>query len=279
MRSSTTRREFLARAAGFSLGAIPLARALESRAPFVVRLGIIAGADARADGALLGVEEARHAAALFGGEITLTTIAPNAPLPPDLTAILGDADLAHARRLLHDASLSGALFMNVACTSDDLRGRECSAAAFHVAPSDAMRRDAAGDAGGDVVAWDASLEKFGADTLNERFHTRFGRPMSADAWCAWVAVKALWESALRVKSGEARRIAEYLARDTTQFDGHKGRPLSFRTWDHQLRQPLYVKRGTMIVEVPAPASPDESSRELLDRLGTRAAQSPCRMAP
>ncbi len=279
MRLSTTRREFLARAAGFTLGALPISRSLNLRAPFAVRLAIVAGDDARGDGALLGVEEARHAASLFGGEITLATIAPDAAPPRDLTAILGDADLARTRRLLRDASGAGALFLNVACTSDDLRGRECSPSAFHVAPSEAMRRDAVGGAGGDAVAWDPSLEKFGADTLNERFHTRFGRAMTADAWCAWMAVKAVWESALRVKSGDARRIGEYLSRDATQFDGHKGRPLSFRPWDHQLRQPLYVKRGAALVEAPAPSTPDESSRDLLDRLGTRAAQSACRMAP
>ncbi len=279
MRSPSTRREFLARAAGFTLGALPLSRSLVASAPFTGGGPIVAGADARGDGALLGVEEARHAASLFGGEITLTTIAATAPPPRDITAILGDADLTRARRWMRDASAVGALFMNVACASDDLRGRECSASTFHVVPSEAMCHDAAGSAGGAVVAWDASLARFGADTLNERFHTRFGRAMTADAWCAWMAVKALWESALRAKSGDARRVGEYLSRETTQFDGHKGRPLSFRGWDHQMRQPLYVRRGTMIVEVPSPASPDESSRDLLDHLGTRAAQSACRLSP
>jgi hypothetical protein len=86
-------------------------------------------------------------------------------------------------------------------------------------------------------------------------------------------VKALWESALRQKSGDAKQIGDYLVRDTTQFDGHKGAPLSFRSWDHQLRQPIYVvsagNRPTQIPELTG----DDSVRDALDRLGrsTRAA--------
>jgi hypothetical protein len=81
-------------------------------------------------------------------------------------------------------------------------------------------------------AWDASLSRFGADTLNQRFSARFHEPMTSGAWSAWFAVKAIWESALRLKSADAQSIAQHLVRDTTQFDGHKGTPLSFRPWDH-----------------------------------------------
>jgi ABC transporter substrate binding protein (PQQ-dependent alcohol dehydrogenase system) len=137
-----------------------------------------------------------------------------------------------------------------------------------------MGRDAS--ASGVVVAWDPALVRFGADTLNQRFQSRFGRVMDEDAWCAWMAVKVLWESALRVRSAAPDRLVEFLSRDTTQFDGHKGRPLSFRRWDQQLRQPLYVRRGESLVEVPVAAG-EESSRDLLDRLGTRASESSCKL--
>jgi hypothetical protein len=50
--------------------------------------------------------------------------------------------------------------------------------------------------------------------------------------------------------------------------------LSFRPWDHQLRQPLYIAaKGN--TEEPV-AGVDETVRESLDRIGTRQADSACR---
>jgi ABC transporter substrate binding protein (PQQ-dependent alcohol dehydrogenase system) len=169
-------------------------------------------------------------------------------------------------------------FLNVACSADVLRGASCRPTLFHVAPSDTMKRDAlsAARAGGTVAAWHPSLERFGADTLNRRFQTRFNREMTSEAWTAWMAVKVLWESALRVRSDETGKLVGYLTRDTTQFDGHKGAPLSFRSWDRQLRQPLYVVGDSAVVEVPVAAKPGEPVRDLLDRLGTRETDSLCR---
>jgi ABC transporter substrate binding protein (PQQ-dependent alcohol dehydrogenase system) len=102
--------------------------------------------------------------------------------------------------------------------------------------------------------------------------------MKSGAWSAWMAVKVLWESSLRVRSGEAGKLIEYLNRHATQFDGHKGTPLSFRSWDRQLRQPLYVISDSDVIEVPAAAKPDETVRDALDRLGTRVAESQCRIS-
>jgi hypothetical protein len=94
-----------------------------------------------------------------------------------------------------------------------------------------------------------------------------------------MAVKVLWESSLRARSGTAGKLTDYLNRDTTQFDGHKGMPLSFRSWDRQLRQPLYVIGASSVIEVPANAEPGEPVRDFLDRLGTPAADSSCRTTP
>jgi len=168
--------------------------------------------------------------------------------------------------------------------ADALRGRECAAAGFHVAPGAAMAADAVAQAGvadGRAEAWDARLERFGADQLNQRFRARFGEGMDSRGWVGWFAVKLLWESTLRARSTAPDALMRWLASDAAQFDGHKGRPLSFRPWDHQLRQPLYVVSAAAPdpVEVPraAPGS-DASSRDVLDRLGTPRAKSECSMA-
>jgi hypothetical protein len=109
--------------------------------------------------------------------------------------------------------------------------------------------------------------------------------MTAEAWLGWITVKVLWESSLRARSTDAKMLMQYMAGEGTQFDGHKGRPLSFRPWDHQLRQPVYVvsrdERGAtkVVAELPASGPPEETSRDALDRLGTAASRSTCRMSP
>ena len=255
-------------------------RGVRPRGP-VLRVGVLttgADAGARHDGALLGIEEAKHAAELFGGGAELIPIPDPARMPASVAAIVANDSLETIRMLARGAATGSHVIMNVDCTADDLRGASCAPFLFHVAPSDAMLRDARAQAAGAaaIVTWDDALFRFGADTLNDRFRKRFGRSMTSASWAAWFAVKALWESSLRMKSTEPHQLADYLTRETTQFDGHKGRPLSFRSWDHQLRQFLYARVGGKLVDVPQSATPEITSRDFLDKLGTTASATTCR---
>jgi hypothetical protein len=262
------RRRFLGRAAALCVGCIVPAigrrrrsgRAVPEVTLRVALLNTGPTARARHQGVLLGVEEARHAAELFGGTVSLELIEhASAAAASDAAAIIGDEDEAHCRTILASRRQAAPLLMNVACKSDALRGAACSPRAFHIAPSDAILGDARAAVRGasTAVAWDASLTRFGADTLNQRFRRRFGEPMAPAAWTAWFAVKVLWESALRMKSADASHLADYLGRETTRFDGHKGQPLSFRDTDHQLRQPLYARTAAGVVEVASPSAANE----------------------
>lgn len=77
------------------------------------------------------------------------------------------------------------------------------------------------------VGWHATLRRYGAGELNERYRATVGRGMDEDAWYGWVAVKLVVEAGLRGRRPAAMRI-----------DGHKGRALGFAGgW---LEQPLYV---------------------------------------
>ena len=288
-----TRRELVRRAV-MAAATYPLARfqlldsALGASAP--LRVGVVAAseASARALGIQLGSDEARHAAALFGGSIELVDVTVESVRAQRLSAVIGGDDLSSCIKLADAARSAGFLFLNVGCASDSLRGNECRREMFHLVPSDAMSRDALTRARAmpesQVVAWHPTLERFGADTLNQRFLARFKRPMIADAWLGWFAVKVAWEASLRTKSVEGTRLIQYLRDDNTQFDGHKGRPLSFRRWDQQLRQPVYIvdrlgDGSKVIAEEPAIGASDESSRAALDRIGTPATQSTCKVSP
>jgi hypothetical protein len=238
-----------------------------------------------ARGARMGVEEAARSAALFGRAVVLVEGADAEQLVrrERAAALLGGFETGECQALAGAAERLGVVFLDLGCGADALRGAGCGANAFHVAPSAAMEADAVAQAGGvdgRVVAWDARLERFGADQLNQRFRARYGEGMDSQGWVGWFAVKLLWESTLRARSAMPGALAAYLRSGAARFDGHKGRPLSFRPWDGQLRQPLYVTRAASpdVIEVPRATPGDEaSSSDVLDRLGTPRERSECHL--
>lgn len=138
--------------------------------------------------------------------------------------------------------------------------------------------------------WHHKLFKYGAEQLSERFYARFQRPMDGRGWAGWMAVKILAEAALRAQTTETAELVRFLETDAAQFDGHKGYKLTFRSWDHQLRQPLYLVRlraegrdaGDVfdaVGELPKgdPAT-GETPAEFLDRLGDAREQARCDFA-
>jgi ABC-type branched-subunit amino acid transport system substrate-binding protein len=90
------------------------------------------------------------------------------------------------------------------------------------------------------MMWHHTLEKYSARELNNRHRRRFGEPLDGASWSAWAAVKLVAEGLLR-RGATPQALLEYLESDPP-FDGHKGRALTFRKSDHQLRQPMYLLR-------------------------------------
>jgi ABC-type branched-subunit amino acid transport system substrate-binding protein len=139
-----------------------------------------------------------------------------------------------------------------------------------------------------VTSWYHGLERFSARELNRRFYRRFEKPAEGFAWANWAAVKLVTEGVLRSASTDASALVNYLE-GAPPFDGHKGRPLTFREWNHQLRQPLYVLKARedkpenpwdrlqLIAELPPPAAAGKSVIEALDALGEPHIDSPCRL--
>jgi hypothetical protein len=267
MPADISRRTFLAHSAAIAVTTMRWRQGKPS-----LRIAVLASppSNALAMGLTLGAAEASRAASLFGGSFTLVPLPAGDLRHSGVTAVIGDGDCSHSVRLAAAASAAGIPFLNVGCSHDALR--TCGGTTFHVVPSEAMCRDARAAAGekGRVLAWHDSLVRFGADTLNRRFHQRFGQGMTSDAWTAWLATKILWETGLRLRSSDPRALTTALVDDSSQFDGHKGLPLSFRAWDRQLRQPVYVMEGQRPIEVPVAARPGEPARPLLDRLGSKA---------
>jgi len=138
-----------------------------------------------------------------------------------------------------------------------------------------------------ATAWEPTLDAYGARELNARYMDRFGEPMEGPAWAAYQGVKVFFEAAMFSGSTASDAVLAYLTAPTSVFDVWKGIGTSFRPWDHQLRQPLYLSkidpdaadarlRGQLVGELPAIYMPGTDPVERLDQMGDLAGQSHCR---
>ncbi|MEX2536537.1 MAG: ABC transporter substrate-binding protein, partial [Trueperaceae bacterium] len=93
-----------------------------------------------------------------------------------------------------------------------------------------------------VALWDALLQGDGAEELNDRFLRRWGAPMEPSAWAAYESVKILVDASSGPDNSRAEGLAAVLSSPTATFELAKGAEASFRSSDHQLRQPLYLLR-------------------------------------
>lgn len=235
-----------------------------------LRIGIVTPAGKRTaaqssaqKGIELGAAEANQTARLFGSEVKLFEASGDGRRDGALPAAgflssarkvqvliaISAADVESVSRFAEDHHL---VFLNVASRATALRSA-CRGYSFHVEASDLMYANAARQfatgsgihpaamrARDSVVLWDFRLERFGAGQINDRYFAMSKQAMDGAAWAGWAAVKIVAEAALRAGSAEPTRLRGYLEAPGTQFDGHKGWPLSFRAADHQLRQPLYI---------------------------------------
>jgi ABC-type branched-subunit amino acid transport system substrate-binding protein len=133
-----------------------------------------------------------------------------------------------------------------------------------------------------AVGWHYELERFSARELNGRFRRRWNAPMTETSWAAWAALKLVGEAVVRAGAGDGAALAAFLE-SAPPFDGHKGEALTFRRWDHQLRQPLYVAGPRKREDIGGPLGPFAVLADVggknLDALGTAMADSRCRFAP
>ena len=100
--------------------------------------------------------------------------------------------------------------------------------------------DPAGHAALQLVQWDPSLDVEAAAALADEFAARTGEPMGTPAWTTYAAVGAAVSAAAATGSTQPDELRRYLEDAHTMLDLGKGVGLSFRPWDHQLRQPLYL---------------------------------------
>jgi ABC transporter substrate binding protein (PQQ-dependent alcohol dehydrogenase system) len=137
-------------------------------------------------------------------------------------------------------------------------------------------RPVAGSAGLVPTSWDASHDQWGAVQMQDRFRKRFSRPMTARDMQAWTAVRMIGESAARTRSADPKSMLDFLKGPDFALAAFKGQRLTLRDWNLQLRQPVLLADGRMVVSV----SPQEGFLHQvseLDTLGIDRPESKCRL--
>ncbi|MSS76141.1 MAG: branched-chain amino acid ABC transporter substrate-binding protein [Methyloglobulus sp.] len=129
-----------------------------------------------------------------------------------------------------------------------------------------MPRPVIGTQGLVATSWHRTHEQWGATQIQNRFKEKTGRWMEEQDYGAYLAVRAIGEAATRTKSNELNPIKDYLLSDQFTLQGYKGTSLSFRPWDHQLRQPVLLVAPRSLVAV-APIEGFLHPKTELDTLG------------
>jgi ABC transporter substrate binding protein (PQQ-dependent alcohol dehydrogenase system) len=135
-------------------------------------------------------------------------------------------------------------------------------------------RPVIGTEGLQASAWDPAAERYGAPQVNSRFARSAGRPMSELDWSAWVATKAVAEAVARASAFSGPEIVRALSQGNLTIEMSKGVTGSFRTWDHQLRQPIMLHTANAVIEF-APLEGFLHERTTLDTLGLTENDVPC----
>jgi ABC transporter substrate binding protein (PQQ-dependent alcohol dehydrogenase system) len=101
-----------------------------------------------------------------------------------------------------------------------------------------------------ATAWHPAHEQWGAVQIQNRFKALAERQMQEQDYAAYLAVRSIGEAVTRTKAVDAANIKAYLLSERFKLQGYKGRALSFRDWNGQLRQPVLLAAPTSLVTAP-----------------------------
>jgi ABC transporter substrate binding protein (PQQ-dependent alcohol dehydrogenase system) len=138
-------------------------------------------------------------------------------------------------------------------------------------------RPVAGTQGLTPTGWHKTVETYGAAQLQKRFEAHAGRWMNDRDFAAWIAVRSIASAVSKLRQGEPEAIRELALSDQLPLDGFKGRKLSFRSWNGQLRQPIpLVHPRALVSNSPQDGFLHPTSE--LDSLGYDQPETGCNLA-
>ena len=137
-------------------------------------------------------------------------------------------------------------------------------------------RPVAGSAGLVATSWDAAHDQWGAVQIQNRFIKLNSRHMTALDMQAWTAARIVGEAVSRTNSADAKTVFAFIKGKDFSVAAFKGQRLTLRDWNLQLRQPILLSDGRMVVSV----SPQEGFLHQvseLDTLGVDRPETKCKL--
>ena len=131
--------------------------------------------------------------------------------------------------------------------------------------------------GGEVLkptSWHFAHEQWGGNQMQSRFLKDAKRLMTNIDFNSWIGVRTLGEAIIRTKSLDTKTLIETIVEDKFNLAAYKGKPLSFRKWNRQLRQPILLVTPRALVSV-SPQPGFVHPRTELDTLGIDEPDSKC----
>lgn len=124
------------------------------------------------------------------------------------------------------------------------------------------------------TSWHRSHEQWGATQIQRRFEKIASRTMTRQDYHSWLAMRTLGEAITVTNSADPAVLREHVLSDNFKLAGFKGKALTFRTYNGQLRQPVLVVSPRMLITV-SPQQGFLHQLSELDTLGIDEPESPC----
>jgi ABC transporter substrate binding protein (PQQ-dependent alcohol dehydrogenase system) len=139
-----------------------------------------------------------------------------------------------------------------------------------------LPRPVVGTQGLQATSWDKSYTESGAMHFQNAIPRLAKRPPVERDYTAWLGFRALADSAMKSGKVAPQEVKAYMLSDQFRLEGFKGQAMSFRSWDHQMRQPIVLGGGT---RVPVSTSPQEGflhPTNVTDTLGFDKPETKCK---
>lgn len=137
-----------------------------------------------------------------------------------------------------------------------------------------LPRPVVGSAGLEALSWHKVIEQWGAAQLQTRFNKLTARYMNEIDFNGYLAVRSIAQAVHKTNSAAVNELAAYIKSADFKLAAYKGRKLSFRTWNGQLRMPMALIQPHGLVSQSPQAGILHPKTEL-DTLGFDQQESSC----
>jgi len=138
-----------------------------------------------------------------------------------------------------------------------------------------LPRPVVGSAGLEALAWHSVIEQWGAAQLQTRFTKLTTRHMNEIDFTGYLAVRTVAQAVHKTNSSAVRELTAYIKSADFKLAAYKGRKLSFRAWNGQLRMPIAIIQPHSLVSQSPQAGILHPITEL-DTLGFDQQESLCK---